>query len=458
MTKHDWQSVGIEDERLRRTDTEPRPPEKPNDCKDQIASANPLLRHYREEISGRFNEFYILRRYWPLVMASLQGSVLPPFEVIIHPTSTCNLHCAWCIGDHLPVENPANTTSPPPRRSTTGRLPDSLADPDAMRRVVEGIVQYRKTLISRQDGREHVEDFRVQNVTFSGLIGEPLIANKAVLKAMDFLVESGLRVGMFTNGVLMDEATWDVILRTAFLHMSLDASNAVTYSRLKYGDAGSGETQFHRALQNLKGLISKRGAKSMSNLRINASFVVNPQNHTELFDAAFMLKDLGIDALRIKQDIAGRRLLNDLQKKRALALIERIKQELVDSEFGLVVLHKLDDPEEMVRSHTTCHMSDIMAAIGSDGRVYPCNYHPRPDGASYGSAIDVPFGELWEGRDRMDTRRCLPSICPARCDPYKNRANRLLATAYRIYATQGSDKLEAYRQAALAEIGPDSLV
>jgi hypothetical protein len=83
-----------------------------------------------------------------------------------------------------------------------------------------------------------------------------------------------------------------------------------------------------------------------------------------------------------------------------------------------------------------------MAAIGSDGCLYPCNYHPRPGGWSYGSAIEHSFRAVWEGSRRLELRGQLPAICPKVCDPFKNRSNRLLARARDVAAIEGVDRLE----------------
>ncbi|MEU2026172.1 hypothetical protein ABZ565_29060 [Streptomyces sp. NPDC016469] len=69
-------------------------------------------------------------------------------------------------------------------------------------------------------------------------------------------------------------------------------------------------------------------------------------------------------------------------------------------------------------------------------------YHPRPGGFSYGSALEESFATVWEGALRRQLRSQLPVICPKVCDPFKNRSNRLLAEAKQVAATSGIDHLE----------------
>src|SRR6185503_9187316 len=108
---------------------------------------NPLSSTIRSDIPGRFSELDVLKRQWPRIANMLRGNILPPYEVLIHPSSACNLCCVWCIGDHVPIE--AKTTRGQLKlldasKSNPQRLPDNLADPSQMLRLINGISSYRK--------------------------------------------------------------------------------------------------------------------------------------------------------------------------------------------------------------------------------------------------------------------------------------------------------------------------
>lgn len=411
-----------------------------------IELRNPLQAHIREDIPGRFNEIYMLKQHWPRIVNTLQGNILPPYEIIIHPSSACNLCCVWCIGDHVPIESVNGDGIPvflDAAKTNSHRLPDHLADPEKMLRVIQGIVDYKKVATYAQNGQEYTEEFKVENVSFSGLIGEPLASKRAVIAALQLLVDNQRRVGMFTNGVLMDESTLDTIVQIAYIHLSLDAGTGQTYGFLKFGGKTGGDKRFEKALENLKNLVHKRANTPNVNLAINSSFILYPENYHEVHQAARILKDIGVDTLRIKQDISGLRLLGSEQKKVARELLAKIRADLVDENFNLIEIHKLRD-DEGKRTFSKCIITELMAAIGSDGNLYPCNYHPRPGGATYGSAIDIPFKEVWEGTKRRDIKQGIPHICPSVCDPFKNRSNQLLNTVHNVYHAEGVLQLESY--------------
>ena len=139
------------------------------------------------------------------------------------------------------------------------------------------------------------------------------------------------------------------------------------------------------------------------------------------------------------------KLLNSEQRNEALRLLDRIKSELVDERFKLIEVHKLDGDQDLTRKFSKCLITDLIAAIGSDGNLYPCNYHPRPEGHVYGNVTDTPFKTVWEGTRRRDMKKKIPEICPSMCDPFKNRANRLLNVVQEVFEEEGYSALDMYR-------------
>jgi MoaA/NifB/PqqE/SkfB family radical SAM enzyme len=399
----------------------------------------------RTDLSGRFNELDVLRRQWPLFAATVEGQVLPPYEVLIHPSSGCNLRCQWCIGDHVPLEiwddEREMLTLVDASKEAPDRLPDTLGEPAAMMKLVRDLVGYRKTGSYLSRGRRHTREFRVQNVSFSGLIGEPLISRAALIPAIGYLIHNDVRVGLFTNGELMDAKVIDVLVHSAYVNVSLDAASADTYAALKFHGHKAGEVKFDRVVANLRALADRRRLDH-TDVEIGVSFILYPENYHEVYDVAVLAREAGADRLRLKRDISGARLLDATQVDDANALIARIRDELVDDMFELVEIHKLDYEGALTRQFSTCSITDMSAAVGSDGHLYPCNYHPRPGGASYGSAIDTSFAQVWEGLMRARLRGELPSICPNVCDPFKNRANTMLAVGKTIVTEHGLDYLE----------------
>ena len=191
---------------------------------------------------------------------------------------------------------------------------------------------------------------------------------------------------------------------------------------------GSGDTRsqslFLTAIANIRRLKEKASIKD--HVQLNASFILYPENYSELYAAAKLAKDIGIKHFRIKQDISGGRLLSELQLHEVAKDCERIEDELTSDNFILVPIHPPEKRNTLGRNFTQCRITEIFAAVGSDGRLYPCNYHPRPGGLSYGNVVDNTFSSVWVSSLRRDLSKKCPAACPAVCDPFKMRANTLL--------------------------------
>lgn len=412
-----------------------------------VMETNPLAPYVRGDLPGRFNELDVLRRHWARFAAVSQGALVPPYEVLVHPSSGCNLRCAWCIGDHVPLElwdeQREQLVLLDAAKDASDRLPDHLASPENMLKLIGDIVDYEVEAPYRQGGEDRSAVFKVEAVSFSGLIGEPLVARKALIPAFALLAERGIRYGIFTNAVLMDDACIEALLPAGYVHISIDAGTPDTYANLKYGGRKAGKVMFERAMANLARLVQRR-AETGSEVEINTSFVMYPENFHEVYTAARLIREAGADSLRLKQDNSGERPLTPDQASHASRLIEQIRSDLTADTFRLLEIHKIGQTAEMARTCSTCSITDLMAAVGSNGCLYPCNYHPRPGGFSYGSALEESFARVWEGKLRGQLRSQLPVICPKVCDPFKNRSNRLLAEAKQVAATGGIDLLEGH--------------
>lgn len=418
---------------------------RPSDQHERGAAAGSRtsLHTPRVDLPGRFNEIDVLRRYERRVEAMLRGAPVPPYEVLIHPSSSCNLRCAWCVGDHVPAPSADGLQVLSASKTADGRLPDVLGLPTNMLSLLRSIREYTAAYDALlPDGTSHTVEEGVEAVSFSGLIGEPLNASEAVLAGLDYMADSELRVGLFTNGTRMGPAVQDRILRIAYVHVSIDAATGETYSRLKFEGRPQGTHLFESALRNVTQLIDRRATGGRSHLEINASFVLYPDNYREVLAAGRLLRDMGVDCFRVKRDNTSTVTLGPSEQAEADDLIRTLEEESEGTGFRVLRIHDVRAKPE-ARMFTSCMITNLMAAVGSDGHLYPCNYHPRPGGASYGSAVDQPFGSVWEGSRRRSLMPLLPTICPMSCDPFKGRANSMLSDLADTYRSDGLDALRA---------------
>ncbi|MDP3052333.1 MAG: radical SAM protein [bacterium] len=391
-----------------------------------MRTINPLLKYIRKDIPGIFNEVDILKKHKSRFFYALNGEkILPPLEILIHPSGRCNLRCSWCIGGWI-LEEKEKTKG-------IGVLPSLLSDPANMEKVIRGILDYTK------DG------FRVENVSFSGITGDPFLAKEAFIRAVNLLSENNVRIGVYSNTVLLDDELINTLLKMNYINVSLDAATPETFVMLKYGGNSGGVKIFNNLIENITKLAQLRNNSKDSKLDINASFVLYPENYKEIYDAAKLLKRIGIRIMRMKQDISGKMLLSKKQMTKAKELIKKVKN-LEDDKFKFVTIHRLKTSSDMRRQFDECVISDLVTTIGSDGNVYPCNYQACLGNPVYGNAIKNSFADIWEGKTKMKIRRQLPKTCPTVCDPFNNRANRLFQGIKESQEKYGTKETEKFIQ------------
>lgn len=403
---------------------------------------NIIFKKIRSDIPEKFNELNALNKQWFRYLGDMQGHILPPYEVLIHSSSSCNLRCQWCIGEHVPSNNLDKpnmilVSDGSDRRSEMDIL-NTLSDPEKMLKLLQGIVDYKETIQIETSNGFETHTFGVEAVSFSGLIGEPLSSKMSIIKAIHFLADNGIRTGLFTNATLFDEKVIAALLRADYVLVSLDAATASTYANLKFGGSTHGHKMYEKVVLNIKKLIEQKKANH-SKVAVNCSYILYPENYSEVFEAAKLAKSLGINCFRIKQDNSGSKRLSNSQISEVKDLIRLAQNELSSADFKIITLHKDLTIEETQRTFSSCQITNLMAAIGSDGHMYPCNYHPRPGGLSYGDAVKEGFKMVWCGEQRKNLKKRLPLDCPPTCDPFKNRANALMEPISEIYKNEGVD-------------------
>ncbi|RKA27965.1 Anaerobic sulfatase-maturating enzyme [Listeria monocytogenes] len=355
----------------------------------------------REDIPYEFNELRIIDKYKDRLQLIEKGETLPPYEILIHPTSNCNLRCAWCIGQNIEQNN--------------NKIKNYLGEDNNLLNLVKDIISYKK--IYMVGGNE--KSFAVERVSFSGITGEPLVARKKLIPALELLHENNIETGIFTNGILISKESIDTLLKMKYILISLDAGNKETYDFLK--NQGKPTNNFEKVFQNLE-LLVRRKKEIGSKTDINIGYVINEYNYDQIFLLAENLKKIGVHYLRIKMDIASKMLINNTVKAEIEAQYKKINENLVDKDFDFIQLHRLNFDDKK-RQFNKCAIKKLTTTISSDGFVYACNYHPAVNGVKYNHISNLSFQDIWENANKdFDL-----SYCPRVCDPFKTRANNVLS-------------------------------
>ncbi len=390
--------------------------------KDKVDLAYKQLRdHVDTQDDSRFNtERYLLAERSDYVEAFIRGDEFPPFEAEIQMSSSCNLECSWCIGAEVQ------------RKKQVLNLPNAINE-ENVDRIVDGILDYR------------VNGLGIETVKFSGFIGEPLVRKAATIKAIQRFVGAGLRVGLFTNGVLLTKDTWQTVANLDYVHVSLDGG-PMSFPSMKIRRSENYDARmYHQVLANINGLRETRDNRGRS-VKINIGYVVVPGNHFEIYDATRDVKHAGADMIRFKCDIVGE---HDLRSDGVLDVAyEQIDRTVNDFHeppaFTVYPIHSREDIEQASYSKWQCsdgcHFQHFMSTIGSNGDVYLCDHNTMPGGSPLGNAIDQNFSEVWRSAARQFLADGVGHICRSDvCPPFGNRANQFLQQVVDLREKYGSE-------------------
>lgn len=355
---------------------------------------NRYLSYERFLVFEHFNRFENFLREKPF----------PPIQIDLQVSSICNLSCAWCIGKFVTSEN------------SMCNLKNSMSE-EAFDKVLREIVEM------------NIDGMKVETVMFSGLVGEPLVNKKFVLKAVEQLAPAGIMICLFTNGVLLDESIWDKLLKINSIQVSLDGGHE-SWKMIK--NPTSEEYTFELVMNNLRGLVQRKKACN-AGTEINVGYTLTESNIGELYETVKELCRIGVDSVCIKQDITNKHNVH------VDALITELKEQ-IKSETKILYMHDGMDTVSKWKCSQGCYYRYFFTTIGSDGFIYPCDYQTLDGCTRLGNIKDEEVKKLILRKNCMwnsGTVTQVNNICP----PFAEKINPFLTLVLELKEQYGLEKL-----------------
>jgi MoaA/NifB/PqqE/SkfB family radical SAM enzyme len=287
-----------------------------------------------------------------------------PLVVDLDPTSFCDLACPECISSGV---------------LNKGQFP---------RRRLEQLA----------------EEMAVAGVRAVILIGggEPLM-HKAIGRVTEILHSAGIRIGLVTNGTLIDRHLDDLATRLSWTRVSVDAATPETYGQFR--PSRSGASQFPNIIANMRRLAQcKEGKLGYSFLlmqRRDETGRVVASNYHEVLQAGLLARSIGCDYFEIKA------MMNDdhsvaEQAESDVALVSRQLETLRKLESGHFRLLESSTwrelsrakPMAQVKNYRTCRIAELRTTITPSG-VFICAYHRGDPGARLGDVLETPLTQMW---------------------------------------------------------------
>lgn len=282
-----------------------------------------------------------------------------PIYIRIKPTNYCNHRCYYCsyADSELGLRDSVNSQD----QISWEKMQEIISD---------------------------ISDIGVKAVTLSGG-GEPLIYPH-IIGTMTKLLNAGIDLSIITNGQLLKDDRAEVLSEAKWVRVSLDSANADTYSKIRHLP----ETAFGEVCDNIRHFSKIK----RNDCELGINFVVNHENADQIYDAAKMLKELGVNHIkytaRVTKDLF---FYHEPFKKNVIDQIHRAKDELESADFRVINKYEGDFDSALVfhRCYDKCYINRIFTVIAADSKVYFCHDKAYVTDGAVGDLKHRSFKELW---------------------------------------------------------------
>jgi len=327
-----------------------------------------------------FSAHKILNHFERL-QAIARGALAYPVTVEIDPSNVCNHRCHWCVsteahdGNLLPVE------------------------------IFRGLLDQLRPL-------------DVRSIVLKGG-GEPSV-HPQFIELLDIARQSGLDVGLITNGSMPRKGSVEKVLETCqWVRVSLDSATPQTHRAIH------GTLDFPRIIENIRKLVANPGRTL-----VGLNFVAEPRNYREMVEFAEMGRRLGVGyvCIRCVFDPSNPLPVETRDEMRDLA---RHAKRLETASFRVFLGNFTDrylDADPRSLPPQKCLGPNLVGIVGGDGEVYACCFLRGNRQFSFGSIHEQSFDEIWKSERRQQV---MQAVYEGRCG--RVCAGGMTANRYNLY-------------------------
>ncbi len=317
-----------------------------------------------------------------------------PFQAALWLTNRCNIRCIHCFFFSPYIDKP-NLYEVRKARIMRTELPDNNYIKSPQKHDADS--QQTQSLIDELLG------MGTSQFLFTG-IGEPFL-HKNILEFMGRTKHAGGTCIANTNGILLDRATMDELIKMGFdeLRITTMAGTRETYVRTHPGAA---DRTFDNLRENLLYLAERKTALGVKQPEVSLAYIVVADNYNGLFDFAKLadlvradrvlcrpvddIEDQGLSKLVLSKDQAAS-VREQLVEVKAYLESRKILHNI--NYFLKIFKEQLDTTE--LYSIIPCYYGWLAPRINLfDGKVYPCCRCYEP----LGNVSENKFYEIWHGQ------------------------------------------------------------
>lgn len=306
-----------------------------------------------------------------------------PLYMEISPVGSCNHRCIFCAYDYIGYPN---------RKLETVRTLEFI---------------------------DELAENGLRSILFAGE-GEPLLHPDLHL-FVKRAKESGIDVGMFTNGQLLTPLQAETLLQhLTFIRFSFNAGTRENYAQIH----SVRPDVFDKVVSHIRSAAEFK-QKNKLQMDIGAQFVLLPENLSSVINAATTLRDVGADYLAIKPFVQQNELQGYHMSEQLLENILRdtlTELENLSTDTFTVLARKNAFEQYGKRSYFHCYGTSFISVLNSAGVLSSCLPYWEKEDFSFGSIYEKSFKDIWKGDIRKAIVEKLEQnldvhSCPPNCRP-----------------------------------------
>jgi len=324
-----------------------------------------------------------------------------PLQVQMIISDLCNHNCSFCS-----------------YRMEGYTSNQNFGEWDAVKKMVNNnpnrMIPYEKCIEIIDD----CADMGVKAIQFTGG-GEPTVHPKHK-ELFQHTIDKGLELALVTNGTMLREGVPEILAQGSWVRFSVDAGNSKSYSEIREVP----ESFFQKTIDNIKKVVEVRN-KTNSNLVIGVGFVVCRENWKELYEAAKIFSELGVDNMRISAAFTSDEFEYHADYyEEARDLAAKTKKDFDSPQLKVFNLFG-DRVEDLIQSspdYDFCPYMHLNVYIGGDQKVYSCCNTAYNRHGERGTIHDKSFKEFWFSQEKEDSYNAFkPRDCERCMFNNKNR-------------------------------------
>lgn len=289
------------------------------------------------------------------------GKLKSPIYVEISPTGICNHKCLFCHYNYLGHE---------------GKFQKG--------KILELVVE--------------LAELGVKSLVFAGN-GEPTL-HVDTIKAIKLAKSLGLDVAMSTNGALLKDEHFDILVQSlTWIRFSFNAGSKENYAYIHQTKSDD----WDKVITNIQKLKEAK-QRLKSDITIGTQFVLIPQNKDYALEHAKRLKELGVDYFSVKHFYNHSH--NEFEVKEIISdefihFLSNEAKKLTNENFNFLVRSTKNLSTQ--RTYTKCFGLEFIVFIDENGDVYSCFSHQYDKKTIMGNIFDNSFKDIWQSAQKKDS-------------------------------------------------------